>query len=221
MKKTRIAALAATALVGTTLPAAAVDLVPYMALTPGNWCILQDTASGQLSGYVTSVNAAGQTAQTWYRFNGSGWVFDSAELFTLTARRFSYVGTHDGSATWLFEPAVTLPRKLAVNDAVAFEGLARNQTTGEAVPFSGTLTVTAEGLAATAPAGAFTSCVKLRLYNLQGGQSRDSVSLSCPNRNEVKTWVTKIRDTSDPQVQGFEQSSSVMTQGGDASAPIP
>lgn len=221
MKKTRITALVTAALLGTTLPAAAVDLVPYMALAPGNWGILQDTASGALSGYVTSVNAAGQTAQTWYRFSGGGWVFDSAELFTVAARRFSYVGFHDGSATWLFEPAINLSRRLALNDAVAFEGVARNQTTGETVPFSGTLKVTDEGLAASAPAGAFTNCVKVRLYNLQGRESRDSVSISCPNRNEVKTWVTKIRDTNDPQVQSFVQFSEVMTQGGDSNAPLP
>ncbi len=216
--------LLATALAAAAPAAwsATFDVGPYLALTPGNWGVLQDTASGQLSGYVVSVNAAGQLAQTWYRYNGSSWVFDSAELFAITARRISYLGFDDGSATWLFEPGFSFARKVAVGDAVVYKGGIRNQSTGELVATTGAISFTAEALSASVPAGSFSNCIKVRNYSYQAGQSRDSVSISCPSRNEVRTWYTKIRDTADPQVEdSSERHSLVMIQGGDSNPPFP
>jgi hypothetical protein len=214
--------LLAAALLTTTPAAWSFDVAPYLALTPGNWGVLQDSASGQLSGYVTTVNAAGQVAQTWYRYDGSTWVFDSAELFSLTARRISYLGFDDGNATWLFEPALSFPRKQNVGDAVVYKGAVRNQTTNEVVNTVGAITFTAEALSVSVPAGGFANCIKVRNYSYQAGQSRDSVSISCPNRNEVRTWYTKIRDTADAQVEDLsERHGLVMIQGGDSNPPFP
>jgi hypothetical protein len=203
-------------------PAASFDLASYLALTPGNWAILRDDGTGVLNGYVTSANAAGQIAQTWYRFNGSSWIFDSTELFSVSARRLTYLGFDDGTATWLLEPPIGLARRQNVGDAAVYKGALRNQTTNALIPVVNALTFTADGLVDNGPAGAFTNCIKVRQYSYQDGGSRDSVSISCPGRSEVRTWITKIRDTADPLAEDLsDRRSAVMIQGGDSNPPLP
>ena len=62
----------------------------------------------------------------------------------------------------------------------------------------------------------------LRLYNYGGGTSRDSVSISCPVRSEVKTWYDKIKDTPESTDEDPSQSHSlIMIQAGDSNPPFP
>ena len=207
--------------IGAASRAQTIDLAAYLGLTPGNWAIFQDK-NGTFSGYVTSLNANGQIAQTFYRFNGSVWVFDSAELFSITNRRISNLGTSDGATTWLFEPAVSLPRRQQVNDSVVYKGLLRNQSTGVASSVTFSFSLTADGISVTVPAGGFTNCIKVRLSTYGDGGSRDSVSISCPGRSEVKTWYNKIKDLPVPTDENQSDSDAlVMVQAGDSNAPFP
>ena len=202
--------------------AATVDLADYLGLVPGHWAIYQDTTTGEVSGQVVSANADGSLSQNWYRQVSGAWVFDSTEIFNITARRITYLGTSDGGTTWLLDRALSMPRMQDVGSATVYKGTLRNQTTGEAVGIVQTLTLVADGLGVSTPAGSFSACIKTRSYNVVGDSSRDSVSISCPGRTEVKTWVTKIQDTADPTVEDLSQShAAVMINAGDSGAPLP
>jgi hypothetical protein len=202
------------------LDAAAFDLASYLALTPGNWAIFQDTVSGEQSGYVTS-QSGGQIVQTWYRFQGGAWVYDSAELYTVTSKWVNYVGSTDGTTTWLFEPVVSLRRKQSAGDSTVYKGVQRNQTTLEATPMTSSVSVADDKIGVTVPAGSFTGCIKLRVFGQNGTSSRDSVSISCPNRQEMKSWYNKLNDTGVKTDQESESHSTIAIQAGDSGSPIP
>ena len=72
------------------------------------------------------------------------------------------------------------------------------------------------------PAGGFTNCIKVRLNTYGDGASRDSVSINCPGRSEVKTWYNKIKDLPVPTDENQSDSNAlVMIQGGDSNPPFP
>lgn len=203
------------------LDAAALDLASYLALTPGNWAIFQDTANGAQSGYVTTQNGEGQIVKTWYSLEGGTWVYDSADLFTVTGKRITYLGFMEGGTTWLLEPALELRRKWSVGDAAAYVGQLRNQTTLEAMRVTRTVSLTDDKIALTVPAGSFTNCIKLRVQSYHDGTSRDSSGISCPGRSEMKSWYNKIIDTGVPTEQETESSAEIAIQAGLADPPIP
>lgn len=215
-------ALACGSAICSAASAAPVDLASYLGLTPGSWAMLQDAGTGAISAYSTSQTAAGQVTQTWYRLEGGTWVFDTAENFTVSARRLSYISTSDGSATLVFQPALNLARRQQAGDSTVYKGSLLNTATGEVTGVTTALSITAEGLGLTVPAGAFSDCIKVRLYTYGGGSSRDSVSINCPNRNEVKTWYNKIKDTALPTEEDLSQSHAlIMIQAGDSNPPFP
>jgi len=220
--KHHLATLAAATAFALPLPAAAFDVATLLVLEPGNWGIQRDNVTGEQVGYVVSLNAAGQTVQSWYTLQGGVWAFDSASLFVVTRNRITYVGEDVGNAVWTFEPALTIPRRWAVNDVYVYKGLQRNSVTGETVPVGQVVTFTAENLTATTPAGSFTGCVKGRIYGVDARSSRDSVSIHCPGRTQVMNWVSKIVDTAAPTVMDqSEVRSSVSIAGGSSGAPFP
>lgn len=201
--------------------ALALDMASYLALTPGNWAIYQDNGSGSQSGYVTSQDG-GQVVKTYYQFESGSWVFDSADLLKVTDKKITYLGTRDATDTWLFDPPVILPRKMQVDDSIVYKGVLRNQTSGARMPVTLAMSVTADKLGVTVPAGNFNGCIKMRTYNYGGGGSRDSVSIDCPHRPEMKTWVNKIEDTGVPTDEDRTGGhSSVGVQAGESNPPIP
>jgi hypothetical protein len=208
--------------IGSVSNAATLDIASYLGLNPGAWAVLQDARTGAISGYSTSQTSPGTVTQTWYRFDGSTWVFDTAETFAITARKVSYVSTADRSATLLFQPPVNLPRRQQVGDSTVHKGVLLNQSTGETIEVTNAISLTAEGISLVVPAGGFSDCIKLRLSTYGGGTSRDSVSISCPNRSEVKTWYNKIKDSTVPTEEDQSDSHSlVMIQAGDSNSPFP
>jgi hypothetical protein len=206
---------------GAAAHAATFDLVSYLGLNPGNWAVFQDRA-GAISGYATTQTGTGEVTQTFYRLNGSTWVFDVAETFAVSNRRLSYIGSFDGAATLVFQPALNITRRQQVGDSTVYKGLLVNPSTGDTTSVTTAFSLSAEGIAVTVPAGTFTDCIKLRFYSQGGGSSRDSVSISCPNRNEAKTWYNKIKDTAVPTDEDQSQSNAlVMIQAGDSNPPFP
>lgn len=203
------------------LDAAALDLASYLALTPGNWAIFQDSADGSQTGYVTSQNGEGQIVKTWYGLDGGTWVYDSAELFTVTGKRITYLGFMEGGTTWLLEPALELRRKWSVGDVAVYAGRLRNQTTLEATWATRSVSLTDDKIALTVPAGSFTNCVKLRVQSYHDGTSRDAATISCPDRSEMKSWYNKISDTGVATEQEIETRTEVAIQAGIANPPIP
>lgn len=202
--------------------AATVDIVPYMSLKPGQWAVIQLDGVPTQAGYATTKGKNGQVVQTWYFNEGSGWAFDSAQVFQASATELSLLEENDGTARWRYEPPVVIPRPVTVGQPVFYAGRVKNLGTGSTSARTLVFLVTAKGLAADAPVGSFVDCIKNRIYSHGDGASRDSVSLHCRDRQAVKGWHTKIKDSADPQHEEMDQSGpNLMTQAGDSAPPFP
>jgi hypothetical protein len=222
MKATAMAVsfLLCAALGSTPALSATVDIVPYMSLKPGQWAMVQSAAS--LDGYVASKGKHGQVVQTWYHNDGSNWVFDSSQVFSISSTELVLLEENDGVDRWVYEPSVVIPRPLTLGQPVFYSGVLKNSNTHETSASTLVFLVTMKGVAVDAPAGSFTDCIKNRLFTYGGGTSRDSVSLNCKGRQDVKSWYNKIKDTGIPQEEDQLQSSpSAMVQYGDSGAPFP
>jgi hypothetical protein len=199
---------------------AAVDIVTYMALNAGKWAIWQEVGSTSREGYVTA-NWSGMKVRTWYDDEGSGWTFDSAEILQITPTALLYIGMYDGADLWMLEPAMSLPRQMNLNQPVFYSGILRNQRTNATQRTTQVFMITKGGLTVTTSAGTFTNCIKSKTFSHEAGVSRESTSLMCPGRAEVKGWVSKIKDTVDPVQETQNSFSTEVIQFGDSSPPLP
>lgn len=205
-----------------TAHAATVDVVPYMSLKPGQWAVLQLDGAPTQAGYATTKGKNGQVVQTWYFNEGSGWAFDSSQVFQVSALELSLLEQNDGTTRWRYEPPVVIPRPVTVGQPVFYAGKVKNLGTGATSARTVVFLVTAKGLAVDAPVGSFVDCIKGRMYTYGDGTSRDSVSLHCRDRQAVKGWHTKIKDGADPQQEEMDQSGpNLMIQAGDSNPPFP
>jgi hypothetical protein len=201
--------------------AAAVDIVPYLGLKPGKWAILQNTNSITHQGYVTVQGTDGQIVQTWYDNKGSGWTFSSSEVFQITPTALLMIGSHDGRDLWIAEPVLTIPRSLSLNQPVYYTGIKRNQRTQATQRVTMVLVITKRRLTVDTQAGIFNNCIKFRSYQYSPGTSRDATVLLGPGRSELKGWVSKIKDTSNPVQETQSAFSYELIQFGDSNPPFP
>ena len=200
--------------------AASVDIVPYMALTPGKWGISRQVGGTSRQGFVNAKGANGKILRHYYNDEGSGWVFDSTDVFKVTATAVIHVGTHDGTDMWVLEPVFSIPRPLKLNKPVYYTGVLKNKRTLATTRVSAFTVITGSGLTVVAPAGTFTNCIKQRMYSYRNGMSRDALELSAPGRGGMLEWRNKIKDTDDPVVETQIPNSHEMTEYGDADAPF-
>jgi hypothetical protein len=208
-------------IIGTSAISVAIDVVPYMGLKAGKWAITQEKDSISQQGYVMVKGTNGQIVKEWYSNEGSGWTFDEAEVFQITPSALLYIGVNDGKDLWIFDPTVSIPRPLSLNQAVSYSGVLRNQRTNAVRRITQIFMVTKSGLTVDTTAGSFSGCIKARSFNYIIGTSRDAATLLCSGRDEVQGWVSKIKDTTDPQVETQNEFSFEMIQFGDSNSPIP
>jgi hypothetical protein len=201
--------------------AAAVDIVPYLGLKPGKWGILQNTNSITQQGYVTVQGTDGQIVRTWYDNKGSGWTFSSSEVFKITPTALLMIGSNDGRDMWAAEPVFTVPRSLSLNQPVYYNGIMRNQRTQATKRSTMVLVITKGGLTVDTQAGTFDKCIKFRHYEYSPGTSRDATVLLGPGRSELKGWVSKIKDTSNPVQETQSAFGYELIQFGDSNPPFP
>jgi hypothetical protein len=200
---------------------AGVDILPYLGLKPGKWGILQKTNSTTQTGYVTVQGTDGQIIHEWYNNKGSGWTFDSSEVFEITPTAVLKIGSYDGTDMWIAEPSMRIPRPLSLNKPVYYNGIMRNQSTNATQRYTAVLVITKSGLTVDTQAGSFKNCIKFRVYEYSAGISRDATNLLAPGRIEVKSWVCKIKDTSNPVQETQDAFGYELIQFGNSNPPIP
>jgi hypothetical protein len=81
--------------------------------------------------------------------------------------------------------------------------------------------ITKSGLTANTLGGTFSNCIKSKTYGHQAGVSREETSILCPGRADVKEWVSKIKDTTDPQQETQNAFSAEIVQFGDSNPLLP
>ena len=79
---------------------AGIDPVKYMALKPGKWAIWQEVGSTSRAGYVTLKGVNGTIVREWYDNKGSGWTFDSSEIFEITPTAVLMIGSLRRHGPW-------------------------------------------------------------------------------------------------------------------------
>jgi hypothetical protein len=201
--------------------AATVDIVNYMGIKAGKWSVFQSVGSTSKDGFITVSGANGQILRKFYNNTASGWVFDSAMVFKVTSTTLQIIGSNDGKDLWLFEPACTFPRLLTVNKAYHYNGIMRNNRTNATQTYVLTLHVTQTGLTVHTTPGTFANCIKFRSYEYTPGQMRMSTQLCAPGREELRAWVSKIKDTTNPELETQNSFIKQLIQFGDSNPPLP
>ena len=211
-------------LLGSSIIAAAVDIVSYRGLKPGKWSIMQKTTDpSSRQGSVIVKGANGQIVEEWYSDDGSGWTSDGSTVYKITPTDLLLIGENDGKDLWTYEPVLAFPRKISLNQPVPpYNGMLRNQRTQATRRITLLFMITKSGLTVdTQQAGTFKNCIKVRIYEYSAGVSRDATNLEAPGRGKVKHWRCKIKDTPDPVQEIQSVSSYELIQFGDSDPPIP
>ncbi|HYA40599.1 MAG TPA: hypothetical protein VEF34_04820 [Syntrophobacteraceae bacterium] len=213
--------LAVVSILSSSVLAATVDIAGYMGLlTPGYWGI-RLYGEGFEEGFQVVKGTDGQVVNKWYEKSGSGWTFDSSDVFKVTAATLVHIGTNDGKDLWTFSPIPTIPRHMALNEAYTYSGVMTNQRTHATQHYIFVFVVTKSGLTVNTTAGTFHDCIQTQTYEYTPGQSRESTSLMGPGRADLKTWVSKIEHTSNPELETQDVFSAELTRFGNSNPPFP
>jgi len=205
----------------SSVSAATVDIVNYSALKPGKWSIFQESGGTSKQGFITVAGASGQIVRKWYNNEGAGWTFDSSTVFKVTSTSFQIIGMNDGKDMWIFEPACRFPRLLTLNQSYHYNGIVRNKRTNATQPAVMCIHVTQKGITAHTAPGTFSNCTKVRLYEYSPGAMRISTDLQAPGRGRLRVWVSKIKDTTNPEKETQSSFTKELIQFGDSAPPLP
>jgi len=215
-----VIALAVLAL-SSSVSAATVDIVNYSGLKPGKWSIFQEPGSTSKQGFITVNGASGQIVRKFYNNEGTGWTFDSSTVFKVTSTTLQIIGMNDGKDMWIFEPACTFPRLLTVNQSYHRSIIMRNKRTNATQFTVICICVTQKGITVHTAPGTFSNCTKVRLYEYSPGAMRISTDLQAPGRGRLRVWVSKIKDTTNPEKETQSSFTKELIQFGDSDPPIP
>ncbi|WP_150109445.1 hypothetical protein [Syntrophobacter fumaroxidans] len=205
----------------SSVSAATVDIVNYSALKPGKWSIFQESGGTSKQGFITVAGASGQIVRKYYNNEGAGWTFDSSTVFKVTSTSFQIIGMNDGKDMWIFEPACTFPRLLTVNQSYHRSIIMRNKRTNATQFTVICICVTQKGITVHTAPGTFSNCIKIRKYEYSPGVMRMTTELYAPGREKLKSWVSKIKDTTNPEKETQSSFTKELIQFGDSDPPIP
>jgi hypothetical protein len=223
MKRTVITAFCVTALFAfsSSVLAATVDIVNYWGLKPGKWSVLQEAGGTSKEGFITINRSSGRIVRKHFYDPGSGWLFEFSNVFTVTSTTFQIISRNDGTDTWIYEPAITFPRLLTVNQSYHYNGILRNQRTNATEVAVMSMDVTQKAFTVHTGTGSFSSCIKLRTYEYSPGKMKMSTQLCAPWRGGLRVWLCKIKDRSNPEQETQESFKAELIQFGDSNPPIP
>jgi len=223
MRKSVISAaiLIAVLALGSSVPAATVDIVNYSALKAGKWSIFQEPGSTSKQGFITVNGANGQIVRKYYNNEGAGWTFDSSTVFKVTSTTLQIIGMNDGKDMWVYEPVCTFPRFLTVNQSYHRNIIMRNRRTNATQSAVICIHLTQKGITVHAAPGTFSNCIKIRKYEYSPGVMRMTTELYAPGREKLKSWVSKIRDTANPEKETQSSFTKELIQFGDSAPPLP
>jgi len=215
-----VIALAVLAL-SSSVSAATVDIVNYSGLKPGKWSIFQEPGSTSKQGFITVNGASGQIVRKFYNNEGTGWTFDSSTVFKVTSTTLQIIGMNDGKDMWVYEPVCTFPRLLTVNQSYHRNIIMRNRRTNATKFAVICIDVTHKGITVHAAPGTFSNCIKIRKYEYSPGVMRMTTELYAPGRDKLKSWVSKIKDTTNPEKETQSSFTKELIQFGDSAPPLP
>lgn len=202
-----------------------VDIVSYMGLKPGQWSIFKHTdsctANTSQQGRVVVKGQNGQILVKWYNDDGNNWVFDSSDIYRVSLTALYFIGSNDGKDLWAFVPKVTFPLTMKLNVPFLYKGIMKNQRTGEKLPIAAVFMITQKGITVTTETDTFADCIQVQIYTYSNMQARESTVLTAPGRGDVRGWVSKIKNTSEPDEETQNAFKSEIIQFGDSKPPIP
>lgn len=157
MRRILVALCVFAVMVAVSNPAAAqqIDIVDYLAVTPGQWKIehSEDICSGDSGDGGISISTSGSyTLATSYANVSGNWIPEYLDVLQITQNYVVCLGGYDYGTgmTSIYSPPLIIPRSLSLNEPVFNGGTI---TTGE--PYAEILMITETGLSVTTPAGTF------------------------------------------------------------------
>jgi len=182
--------------------AQALDLLPYFGLKAGKWNQYQrfDEHGNALNdeGLEVAKTVDGFFLLKHYKYEDNDWVYEDHTVIKVTSTKIKWVGFTDDNETWLFTPAMAIPRNLALNKPFVYKGSVVNQNTMQSVPAFFHIIIVDEDLTITTHAQTFTGCIKLISHEVFGSDANLDIDFKCLGRGDVKTYDINTEKTMDP-----------------------
>ncbi len=180
----------------------AVDLASYFGLKAGKWNQYQrfDEHGNALNdeGVEVAKTDDGHFLLKHYKKNDNTWVYEDHTILRVTSTRLKWVGFTDDNETWLFTPAMAIPRNLALNKPFVYKGSIVNQNTMESVPAFVSAVIIESNLTVTTSAQTFTGCIKVVSHSAMRDDVNLSIEFKCLGRGDVKIYDLGADKTTDP-----------------------
>ncbi len=202
MKKVRTLLILLISTLFLASTAQALDLLPYFGLKAGKWNQYQrfDEHGNALNdeGLEVAKTVDGFFLLKHYKYEDNDWVYEDHTVIKVTSTKIKWVGFTDDNETWLFTPAMAIPRNLALNKPFVYKGSVVNQNTMQSVPAFFHIIIVDEDLTITTHAQTFTGCIKLISHEVFGSDANLDIDFKCLGRGDVKTYDINTEKTMDP-----------------------
>lgn len=201
LRKVRILLVLLTSMLFLASTAHAIDLAAYFGLKVGKWNQYQrfDQYGTPLNDEGLKVAKAGDGSFLLKHYKkNSTWVYEDQTILKLSSTKITLVGFTDDNETWLFTPAVAIPRNLAVKKPFVYKGSVVNQKTLESVFAFFSIMIMESDLTITTSAQTFTGCIKLEFHEVLGDEVNSEIAFKCLGRGDVKVYDFGADKTMDP-----------------------
>lgn len=202
MKKVRILLVLLMSTLFLASTSEALDLASYLGLKAGKWNQYQrfDQYGNPLNdeGLEVTKTADGHFLLKHYKKKDNTWVYEDHTILRVTSTKLKWVGFTDDNETWLFTPAMAIPRNLALNKPFVYKGSIVNQNTMESVPAFFSIMIMESDLTITTSVQTFTGCIKMISHEVFGSDANLDIDFKCLGRGDVKTYDINTEKTMDP-----------------------
>lgn len=202
MKRARTPFILLISMLFLASTAHAIDLAPYLGLKAGKWNQYQrfDHCGNPVNdeGEEVAKTADGYFLLKHYKYRNNSWVYEDHTILKVTSMKIKWVGFTDDNETWLFTPAMAIPRSLALNKPFVYKGSIVNQNTMESVPAFFHIMLVDKDLTITTHAQTFTGCIKVASHEVLGSDANLDIDFKCLGRGDVKTYDINTEMTMDP-----------------------
>jgi hypothetical protein len=183
---------------------AGVDISKYMPWQAGQWVVLQEydpldsscadcyLKKEEKGGNVVSKSGS-YTIVSHYNFDedASVWKESGPMKYLRTAEFVKLVAAKIDNKWWTFNPVISIPRSLNVNQPFVYNGVRSNGTTNQ--PFSLVLTVAKTGISVTTPARSFADCIQTQwVYVMSKEAAVIETKVMAKGVGEVKIWNASL-----------------------------
>lgn len=195
MRRILFAVCVFAAMVAVTNPAVAqtIDIVDYMAVTPGQWKVdrEEDICSGVSEDGGRFISTYGNyILDAGYDLVSGNWISESINVLQITQNNLMWIGEYEDGIS-VYSPPITIPRSLGLDEPVFNSGII---TTGsESEIYSSIFMITETGVSVTTPAGTFSNCIKVKWAWIEG-LSGTATDILAPGVGPVKSFEAEIEE---------------------------